>query len=64
MFKVILLLLFVVKKFFSLEVFNQKLFENLLSNAKIYIDKNNTGRIRLIKEFLMEKIELKKEEKK
>ena len=64
MFKVILLLLFVVKNFFSLEVFNQKLFENLLSNAKIYIDKNNTGRIRLIKEFLMEKIELKKEEKK
>jgi two-component sensor histidine kinase len=41
-FKVILLVLFAVSQLFSLEVSNQKLFENLLPNAEIYIDKNNT----------------------
>lgn len=40
--KVILLLLFAVSQLFSVEIYNQKIFENLLPNAEIYIDKNNS----------------------
>jgi len=41
-FKVTLLLLFAVIQLSSLEIYHKKIFENLLPNAEIYIDKNNT----------------------
>jgi len=56
--KVILLLLFAVSQLFSVEIYNQKIFENLLPNAEIYIDKNNSLNIDTVQtqDFFIKKI--------